>query len=452
MRKVLFVAYHFPPIGGIGSLRAVKLAKFLPQFGWKPTILTVSKGDSFVFDDTLLNELPNAISVERAPSVEIIKTTQAKNIYDQMGPARQAYGPITWLQRRIVRLLRSVYLGLFIPDDKIGWCIPAVRKAVELSQDHRFEAIFATSPPQTDLVVASWLKRKLRVPLVLDYRDEWTTNPHKAMPNALVLQISQLWEKRILGHADMLTVVSKGMLDNLRAAQIIGNERPACHVLPNGFDPADFQIELPDPMPSTRFEIVYTGSFYGEHRVPDPFLYALHRWLVKSPTLGEKIQVSFYGSIYPRHQHLIDELQLADVVQVKGIVSHHEAVLAQKRASVLLLVIGKGEGRAIVTGKVFEYLGAQRPILAMIHPEGEAAHLVRRTRTGIVVDPDDIASIVIALERLYGEWCGGGINYDPDRDLVAQYSRVTQARQLAELLDQLSGSTPSGATIGKVVH
>lgn len=436
MREVLFIAYYFPPMGGSGVIRAVKLAKYMPRFGWAPVVLTVSKGDSFVFDDTLLHEVPDSVVVERVNALELVRTTQAKDVLDRVrSPGTR--GSASRARRAVGQFLRSVYFTLFVPDDKIGWLIPAVNRALKLGQQHSFQAIFATSPPQTDLLIGACVKRRLAIPLVLDYRDEWTTNPHKMMPNRLTLQANRLLERRVVRSADALTVVSAAMRDNLRAAGILADDGPECVVLPNGFDPADFEVGPAGSLAPAKFHIVYTGSFYGNHRVPDPFLYALDRWLHASPQARGDVQVSFLGSIYPRHQRLIHELQLRDVVRVTGLVSHEEAVMAQRSASVLLLIVGRGEGKAVVTGKVFEYLGAERPILAVVPPDGEVAALVRQTRSGIVVDPDETDTAADALRDLYLQWRSGGIAYAPQKGEVAQYSRLHQARQLCEILDRL---------------
>jgi glycosyltransferase involved in cell wall biosynthesis len=434
MREVLFVAYWFPPMGGSGVIRALKFAKYLPQFGWKPTVLTVKAGDAFSFDRTLLDELPPQVTIERAAVSEVVKTTQAKGISDRIKGQKSRLGS---RRRALARFLRSVYFSIWIPDNKVGWIVPAVRQASRMQRRHNFEAIYATSPPQTSLLVATIIRHRLQIPLVSDYRDEWTTNPHKYMPNSITLWLNRCLEKYVVDRSDAVLVMSQGVKRNLRDAGILKEDTLfKCRILPNGFDPADY--EVPTSHASAQFRIVYTGSFYGELRIPDPFLRALYAWLASSPHIREDVQVLFQGSIYPQHQQLIHDLELDDVVCVAGSVPHHQAIAAQQSASVLLLVMGKGEGTAILPGKVFEYLGAQRPILAVVHPGGESADLVRRTNTGVVVDPDDTGAMVHVLEDLYTKWERGSIPYTPDVEEVNRYSRVEQARQLSDLFEQMT--------------
>jgi glycosyltransferase involved in cell wall biosynthesis len=425
-------------MGGSGVMRAVKLAKYLPQFGWQPTVLTVTGGDAFVYDESLLQELPDVVTIERAPSIEVLRRTQAKHTLDRLRSSQDAGISTNWAKRNLIKLLKSAYFSFFVPDDKIGWLVPAVKKGMKAHQERSFEAIFATSPPQTNLLVADQLKRRLSIPMILDYRDEWTTNPHRMIPNAITMWVNRSLEGRLLSRADMVTVVSQSMIENLAEAGIIEEGKARYQVLPNGFDPADFETESLDSHASSKFHVVHTGSFYGDYRVPDPFLSALKAWLQKSPRARKDVQVSFYGSVYPRHQHPIDALELCDVVQVVGIVPSHQAIGAQCGADILLLIIGKGEGKAILTGKVFEYLGARKPILAVVPPDGEAAKLIQQTNAGIVVDPDDTGAIVHALEDLYAKWERGGIPYVPDVDEVNRYSRVEQARQLSNLFEQIT--------------
>ncbi|MBN1936535.1 MAG: glycosyltransferase [Anaerolineae bacterium] len=435
-KKVLIVAYYFPPIGGSGVVRIIKLAKYLPQFGWEPTVLTVAGGDSFVFDTSMINELPETFPIERAPAWEIIKTTQAKHTLDRVRvPGRQSAR--TTLRQSLAQFLRALYFSVFIPDDKLGWLWPATRKAVQVARMHTFDVIFATSPPQTDLLIAARLKRRLHIPVVLDYRDEWTTNPHKLMPNVVTRWLQRLLERRTLAQADALTLVSEGMLDHLHENALLPKTPPKCVLLPNGFDPADFPQDESVTLSTDRFHIVYTGSFYGEYRVPDPFLHALHTWLTQNPDCRADVKVTFYGSIYPRHQYLIETLGLHDVIEVAGNLPHHQVVAAQRAAAALLLIIGAGEGKAVLTGKIFEYLGAQRSILAIAPMDGEAAALVQRTNTGVTVSPEAVPDIAQALEHLYLGWKTNSLLYAPNTTEVAKYSRVEQAQQLSRLFTEI---------------
>jgi glycosyltransferase involved in cell wall biosynthesis len=436
MREILFIAYYFPPLGGSGVVRPVKFAKYLPQWGWKPTILTVEGGDSFFYDDSMLSELPEIVSVARVPSYEAIRTTRAKEISDQLSLSGGRQNWVGLVVRTLKQFLKAAYFSVSIPDDKVGWCVPAAQSALQLARERSFQAILATSPPQSDLVIATWLKHRLRIPVVLDYRDEWTTNPHKYMPNPVTLWLNRLLERWVIRQADLLLVMSAGVQRNLYDYGLFShNSYTSCYVLPNGYDPADYDGT---PCPSSaKFRIVYTGSFYGDLRIPDPFLLGLHAWLDQSPQSRADVEVLFLGSIYPRHRQLISALGLDDVVHIDGMVSHHEAVAAQQSASVLLLIMGKGEGTAILPGKVFEYMGARRPILGIVHPEGESAHLLRQTATGTVVDPDDVAAIGGALKTLFGKWREGRLCYSPNLEKVIAYSRQEQAHRLCDLLDQL---------------
>jgi glycosyltransferase involved in cell wall biosynthesis len=131
-------------------------------------------------------------------------------------------------------------------------------------------------------------------------------------------------------------------------------------------------------------------------------------------------------------------LQLRDIIRVVGVVSHRQAIVAQRNASILLVIIGKGEGRAILTGKIFEYLGAGRPILALVPHDGEAADLIRKTNTGVIIDPDDTNAIARALRDSYNEWRAGNISYSPRNNKINRYSRLEQARQLGDLFEQIT--------------
>jgi glycosyltransferase involved in cell wall biosynthesis len=441
MKNVLIIAHAFPPIGGIAVQRVLKFTKYLPAYGWQPLILTVAHSPSFMLDHSLTQELPANLPIYRARSWEPLNAAQVKQTAEKLttggGAARQ-------LQQRLFRLLRPLYFALRIPDDKIGWYPFAVKLGRQVMQQANIDLIFATAPPYTNLLVGKALKRTSCKPLVVDYRDEWSTIRYQDYPtNALTSFLNRRLETGVLAAADHLVTANPGFVENLRRAKLLPATTAQSMVM-NGFDPADYQLAALPPK-SPRFSVVYTGTLYGERRTPKYFLQALAQLLQAKPDLRSQVRACFVGTIYDKHASLVQEYGLGDVVALMGMAPHQVAVQQQLLADVLLLIVGNGVGSEVVlTGKVFEYFGARRPILALAPLDGPAAQLIGETNTGWVVDSEDVSSICRKLDQLYTDWSAQRLHYAPNTDLVQRYDRRTLTRQLAQLFDQLTASGSAG--------
>lgn len=448
MKKVLIVAYMFPPIGGIGIVRPVQFAKYLPEFGWEPVILTVAQNAEYMADCSLLDELPAALKIYRARSWEPLNGARVKRLTSRLEavPAASCNGtsaqdnhgnPPATLRHAARKFLKSLYFSLRIPDDKVGWYPFAVALGKQVIREEQIDLIFATAPPYTNFLVGKALKAATGKPLVMDYRDEWTTMQYRDFPlNPVTQTINRRLEQGVVAQADAVVTAIAPFANHLRAARLLPPTTPLVNLM-NGFDPAHYQRCSPATR-NARFTIVYTGSFYGERQTPEYFLQGLQALLARRPLLRNAIEVRLIGTIFERHAHRITELGLTDVVQYCGVVPHTQAVAAQMTADVLLLVVGKGAGsEVVVTGKVFEYLGAGRPILALAPLDGPAAALIRDSATGTVVDAEDVPTISRAIETYYEQWQSGAVCYQPRTAVVETYNRRTQTSALAALFEQL---------------
>ena len=185
-RNVLYIAYYFPPLGLSGVQRTLKFVKYLPSYGWKPTVLTVGPTGYYAFDESLLREIEEAqVDVIRTGSLDINRMMKGKR------PVRM---PSEGL-RKILQFFGDLFL---IPDSKIGWKRKAVKAASELLRTKHFDAIVATAPPQTDFLIGYILKKRFKVPLVLDYRDAWLEYPFKYFPTPLHRILHRRMERRVV--------------------------------------------------------------------------------------------------------------------------------------------------------------------------------------------------------------------------------------------------------------
>jgi len=410
MHQVLFVAYFFPPAGGAGVQRSLKFVKYLPQNGWQPTVLTVSPQHHRITDPTLAAEIPPGVTVHRTPA---------------------------WLlpKRLPFRLRHALTRWLLVVDEQIGWLPFAVRRARSLLQSQNFHAVYTTSAPYTDHLIGLRLKRATGLPWVADFRDPWVDNFSASFATPLHEMLARHLERQITTTADRVIVVSEPMRQALLQRYSLPPEKVL--VITNGFDPADFNGIQPAERPAQRWNIVYSGSFYGSKQTPRHFFEGIRAALDRKEIPDQSINIRLVGSFSPQLQKMAKDTGVADLLEITGYLPHRQSLSAVLAADVLLLVVGAATGsEAVFTGKIFEYLAARRPILALA-PAGAAADLVREARAGLVVPPEDVDAIREQIVALYQQWQRGQATFAPDETVIARYDRRALTAQLAAVLDEV---------------
>ena len=419
-RRVLIIAYYFPPMGFSGVQRVTKFAKYLPGYGWMPTVLTVHPGGYFAYDPTLLEEL------EEHP-VEIVRTASIDptRIF---GKKRSLSFPDESSRRRISGLSQ----WLFIPDNKIGWLPFALAKGSSILRSRSYDAILSSAPPYTCHLIGSVLSRQFDIPLVFDYRDDWLDNPRHVYPTKLHTRLHREMERRAASRTSSVFTINHVIAETLE--QRLGR---AIEVIGQGFDPEDFKTWIePD---RTVFRLTYTGVFYDEQK-PDVFLEACALFLRNRPEAKRHLRLDFAGTLPNEAIELARRLNIDECLTHHGYLSHLETVRLQMRSSVLWMTIGKRRGaESISTGKLFEYIGAQRPILALI-PEGAAADVIAAYNMATIVPPDDPQLVSKSIDRLYTKWLDDSFP-EADRSFVQKFDRLELTRTLADILNDISSGS-----------
>jgi glycosyltransferase involved in cell wall biosynthesis len=435
MPRVLVVAYYFPPLGLSGVQRTLKFVKYLPEYDWEPTVLTVENRGYFAKDDSLAEEL-------RALPVRVLRTRSFDPLHllRRLGvvrmPSRSAYGVIS-------RISQAVY----IPDNKIAWKRPAVEAGRSLLREQRFDAIFATAPPFTDLLIGASLHRAAGIPLVVDYRDAWLANPFHRYPSPLHRALHHRLEANVLRSADRIVTI------NRRIKELLVSEHRTLgygdvDILPQGYDGDDFS-RAEAPAPRSGFRIVHAGSLYAS-RTPVPFFQALRRVLAHDLSLRGRLEAVFAGIARKEDLRAAADAGLDGVVRFTGYVPHRACVAMLLDADALLLLINRGPGEDMIsTGKLYEYLGARRTILATI-PDGEARRTLERSGGAIVTDPDDPEAIARGIEDLLALHARGTMPR-PREDIVAAHDRRTIAGDLARILDSVQRLGPPESRVERIV-
>lgn len=416
-RNVLVIAYYFPPLGLSGVQRTTKFVKYLPQYGWEPTVLTVTPTGYYAIDPTLL------LDVERA---EIIRTGSL-----DVNALFRKKGVVTMPSERIRKMLQFIGDTLFIPDTKIGWKSRAVKAAAERFQQKKFDLIFATAPPQTDFLIGRDLKRMLGIPLVLDYRDAWLDYPFKYFPTPLHRYWNYRLEKQVVQTADRIVVTHRRVKESIlkRYPTLSYND---VVIIPQGYDPEDFQFEEHEPMPRhDRLRITHAGTFYAG-RNPVALFSAVKRLLHESPQLENKLEICLIGTVRKEDRKLAQQLGVSNVVRFLGYLDHRECTKYLLASDVLYFVLDNDYQSP---GKLYEYFGARKPILASV-VDGYMKELVEDSGAAVCVPLHDVAAHEQALRDLIRQYERKKLKQLPET-FANQFSRRALTAELARQFESL---------------
>lgn len=404
-------------MGGGGVQRTLKFVKYLPDCGWRPTVVTARRPHTRLEDLDLKEEIPQV--------ARIIRTSDLKLPH--------------WLPWRVRAWIAR---WILLVDEHIGWLPLAIKPSLDCIQEESIQAIYSSSAPYTDHLIGYRLKMRTHLPWIADFRDPWVGNFSAQFPTRLHRRLAMKIEGDILGAADRVLVVSEPMRQAMlsRHIEILATK---VTVVPNGYDTEDFSTLDPEEVQALReidrFLIVYSGSFYGKRQTAEGFLQALKRSLEDKTISRERLRVRFVGNIGKPTLEQIQSHGLKDVCQVTGYLPHRQSLLHLMAADTVLLIIGRGPGsEAVYTGKIFEYLASGKTILCLADP-GAAADLVQEAQAGVVVDPEDIQAIAAQVAMLYRKWASGNLNQSqPDQKVVHRYDRRALTRQLADILDEIT--------------
>jgi len=437
MKKILMISYYFPPSGGAGVQRTLKFVKYLPQFSWMPVILTVKNASYPAIDNTLFNEIPKGTHVYRTFIPEPYKlyrkfTRRESDVAIDVEILSRDFREKRRISERISEFIRASF---FIPDARIGWLPFAVIQGIKILNREKIDLLYSSAPPYTCHLIGYFLKKISGKPWVADFRDSWVgwlSTPKRPL---IPYKIDRYLEQLVLHSADKILTVSKGVAEDLQRRNPEVNSQKWAF-LPNGYDSADF-VDLKPLGQNEKFTITYTGSLYG-HRNPQTLLRALEELFRHSPELRKRIKLRFVGRIGKNIEKMLKAPQWNSIVEVISYVSHQESIRYLLGSDVALLVIDEAPANCgILTGKLFEYLGARKPILALA-PEGEAATLINRLGAGVTVPPKDIQSIKRALLRLYESWEKGTLNkLVVTQDKLRIFERRNLTKQLIEIFSEV---------------
>ena len=413
--KVLLITLYFPPAGGGGVQRPLKLAAQLPELGIETHVLAPDDPRWLHRDE---GPLPPNATVHRSRYLGPSGRKLAEELHGTAG-----------LRRGLVHA-RALGRRLLVPDENVTWNLTANRAAIRLVKREGIDVVITTSPPASVHLVGAIAKRATGVTWVADLRDSLGAHPHRRAESRLVRAKEWTAERvarLVARRADGIVAVSDAIAEEIRA---LGPRGPVTTIA-NGSDFDDFDgLEY---RRGDRFRITHTGSFFGK-RDPRPFLTALAESELD-------VEARFLGDFRSSDRVWAEELDLGDRLRLLPYAPRRESLELQRDSDALLLLIPEagGRGRGVLSGKVFEYLAAERPILALVPPEGAAATLIRETGAGVVVAPGDVEGIRAALTQLEGDWRAGRLDGTPlTEEWRRRLSRRTRTEEYAAFLREVA--------------
>ena len=436
MKRVLIISYYWPPTGGSGVQRWVKFAKYLPSEGWQPVIYTPENPEQLAVDESLAAEVPEVSEIVKTRIIEPYELY--KKLLRRSGHSKEAVevNPVNAQNKSLLQKAAMWVRGnLFRPDPRCLWIGPSVRFLKKYLKEHPVDLIVSTGPPQSMHMIGLRLSRETGLPWIADFRDPWTKIfyfKHLSMTPATE-RLHKKMEKMVLDEASAVVAVSPLVQQEFQAM----TDTPV-ELITNGFDECDFSSEPCTQAyggASQEFTITHTGLFAADGN-PTVLWDVLAEKCQADEAFRKLLRIKLIGKTDDQIFKALKDRGLEESLINMGYQTHSIAVDQQRQASVLILPLRKEpEYRAVLPGKLFEYLASQRPILGIGQPDGAMAMIVNETRTGTVIDWNDKEGIRQYIEQCWERHLEGRLSSD-GADL-SRFTRRSLTRRMAGLFDNI---------------
>lgn len=420
MKKVLIIAYYWPPAGGPGVQRWLKFVKYLRDFEVEPVVYVPENPEYPLLDNSFLNEVPEGISIYKQP---IFEPYRFANFLSRKRTKQISSGIIQAKNQSITeKLLLWIRGNFFIPDARKYWVRPSVEYLHGILKKEGISTIITTGPPHSVHLIGHYLKEFNKLQWIADFRDPWTSiGYHKKLRlTKLAKNRHKELEHLVLNSADKIVVTSATTKKEFRQ---ISNK--PIKVITNGYDTDTSNGQSLDE----EFTISHIGSMLSG-RNPENLWQVLSKLTKENKRFKETLRLQFVGVLSKDVFKSLKAYGLEAFVQVVGYVGHDAAIDYQKKSQVLLLAeINSEETKGIIPGKLFEYMASRRPILGVGPKDWEVAALVARTKTGAIFEYTSHADLKNVLLNWFHQYENQNLNVSSVH--VENYSRRELTRQLA---------------------
>ena len=419
--KVLIITYYWPPAGGSGVQRWLKFVKYLQEFGIEPVVYTVENANYLKQDTSLLNEVPRGIEILKQPIWEPTALLFWKK------SKQQTKGISNVSKGGFLSFIRG---NFFIPDPKVFWVKPSVSYLQKYLDNHTIDVIISTGPPHSMHLIAEKLHQKNTVKWLADFRDPWSDLYYNKDFNQLAFakNKNKRLEERILRNSDCILTVSNSLKEELEKTA------KKVEVITNGFD--DEFSASNNVILDTKFSISYIGLLPKQSN--PKLLFKVLKGLCKESEIFKKdLKLNFIGDISEEVKVEILANKLDENTDFVGYVSHQEAIAYQNKSQVLLLLIPNVKNnKGILTGKLFEYLKAKRPILAIGPEKGDLAAILQETNSGVIVNFDAEEKLKLEIVALYQKYKEDKLTVNFNN--IEKYHRKELTKKIAFILKSLN--------------
>lgn len=432
MKRVLIITYYWPPSGGAGVQRWLKFVKYFRTFGIEPIIFTPSNPEMPVTDESLLQDIPQGIEIIQQPIWE------PYTWYKRWVGVKPSEKINTGFLSESEKPKKSESIGVwvrgnfFIPDARCFWIQPSVKFLSKYISENQVDAIVSTGPPHSMHLIAKGVKENCKIPWLADFRDPWTNIDFYDQ-----LKLTRWADKKhhrleleVLQSADMVTTVT-----SFDQKDFTHKGAKSCEWIPNGYDE-----EFPEGItPNPIFELVHVGSI-PKSRNHDNLWKAIQIACQEDMNFKKNVSIKLVGKVDISVKKSIDLFGLKDKVKYQEYLPHHDAIAVQQRSQILLLLVNNsGNAKSILTGKFFEYLAAQRPILAIGPKDGEMNEILIKTGSGHCFDFDEIKTIKEQLLNWHSIFMSTGKISNQYADISA-FSRRNLTEKMSRFIHQICQS------------
>ena len=441
MKRVLIITYYWPPSGGSGVQRWLKMSKYLPENGWQPVIYTAEDAEYPVEDKSLEKDVAHEAEVIRRPIVEPY-TFYKKFLGIKKGERVKAGFINEGVKKNGWKESLSVWLrgNLFIPDARCWWIKPSVKYLTKYLKEHPVDAIISTGPPHSMHLIARALHKKFNIPWVADFRDPWTDiDFYKDLKlTRCADRKHHRLEHQVLTEATKVVTVG---WDCAKGLESHGAKDVA--VITNGYD-FDCQPVETDRNPSQHQQktspltLSHIGII-GPNRNPETLWQAISDLVETFPETSPKpsIKIRLIGQIDNFVISSIKRHNIEKYVEIIPYIPHNQVVAEQQKSDVLLLFVNNTpNAKGILTGKLFEYMASGRPILCIGPEDGDSARILNETQTGVTIDFNDKEKMKSVILDLLAKHNANQLVTN-DIKAVEKYSRRNLTKDFVNILNEI---------------